>query len=885
MGDSINRTSLIIDVQLGKMKNEAALRSQFKSLVKSLDQDIKAAGGMGPYRESQGISGAKYGNDKQVYTNLKKTAQAKIALAAVDKKVNTDTEKENKRARVQKEKENRLANTANNKAMREEEAYLRSYEKLSNKTRRQQDAQTSAQRKFENSFYGKSQAARAKQDSAIATVSRYKQLKASGDYEGAGKMQGAAMMAMGNGGGNASGLTWGQRWKAGSQAANRGYGKYLLAGMLGGNAGLLGLAAQDSLVARGGAIGGKTGAIISGLGKGIGFGGMALGAAWQGIGLAKSAVGALGINKEMMQDYIDFDNALRLATLNLKAGVGSDEWGKTSQEIQTHQKRVSDKMKNASLLLSTQYGMAGSPTEMADLMRAMSGVGGLSTAQDVINLSGVAAQLSMVSEETSPEEAGRGIMAIYNAAKMVGIKNLGFKDIAASMYRAGALSPAMVSDLTSNASNIAVSMSAGSSLSEALASYMLATYAGYSPAKGSTQLASLQLRKGNVWSKKGYDKMFGISGQELQNLTFVDFVKKLNTQATKEKLATAYNVAGGVNPLTQKPVLNVIDQILQQDFGLRGGSLASIMSKPGGIETWEKFVNLLSDGTQNLDVFNGAVSDISGSLDNKIKSAGNSITGLKMTIWDVLAPWAGRIADNINVGASIIRTKNTPMTDKERSDAAIAQIRKLANIPTADSLYDSQMSQYAGSPLEPFINFGKLVSDIVDKLTKPGAIEGVIKGVMDAINLMIKAAWTLFEVIISIADWMANSFLFGDSNVAAQNDYAEYRWGNTPGKGQLQLGELEPGQKIQVGEAMQAAQWNPRGREMIMNGLDKQVDAWLSDTDATKKNTIATQSSTNAFLWLGLKLIGVIDKLPKGDGGGGKTGTDNDAQAPVKKDT
>lgn len=690
-----------------------------------------------------------------------------------------------------------------------------------------------------------------------ATLQSYQGAIQSGDYLSAIGMQGAAV-ALG-----AKGLTLGQRWKAGAQASGQGYGKYLIAGMVGGNAGLLGTALMDNWVTRGKTIGGTAGRIVSGAGRLVGssmmIGGMTYMAGKAAIGLARKGGDLLGLNQDTMQDYMEFDKALRLATLNLKAGVASTDFGV-----------ISKKFKNAAMSLSTEFGAAGNSTDMANLFRAMSGVGGLSTGQEIIDLSRVAIKLASVSEQTSPEEAGRGIMAISNAAKGVGIKGLSFDMIAASMYKAGAMSPLMVSDLTKNAGNIAVSMAAGSSLSEALSSYMLLTTLGMSSAKAGTQLASFKVRMPATVTNKGFGAALGVSGKELSNMNAMEFITALSNTAVKEKLNTTYGLSQGANPLTAHSVLNDIGLILQDAFGLRGGQYATLLGQtlgdPDSKAALESWITGLTNSGDLLKTFNGAVDEVASSLSNQIAGAGNAIENLKFEIWGVLAPWAGRIGGTAGIAASRARIQNgnlTPSQLKTEQEKLAAMEKNLKN---PQALYDEQMVLYKGTMYEPFIKMGKTVDEWVTKNFNSDTIELFVKNMGSFISTVIDGLAWFAEALMNAADIIVRMPIIGNPDYVALEDKLTGWYGSQDSAKKI-IRKMSPesrktaetiagGMVGTEGDLQLAKIYGNKGAEQeytrIINSENKAIANIISGTikgnSELSKAMVSEQQKTNALL-------------------------------------
>lgn len=747
MGDGITKNiSLVFDANTAAA--DAKLTAFMNRTEAKLRKYYSSQAGSATAAKARRDSG--YGLSTPLETVKQDLIRAGVERAVEERLTKERDTANKKRARVE---ERGLAQNKkiNNAKLRETEAYNRSYYKLSQQSRVAQDR---ADRQFSTAA-AKNAAIQwqdVKQKRAQWKIEdNYKAAIKSGDFRTASRLEGAAIK------GGARPLTPGQRKQAGGRMAGQGaggYGQYVMAYALGGQAGLIGLSMRQEGYKK--------------LGTGLMVGGAIWKAASGTIGLARRGADLLGLNSDTLQNYAEFDKALKLATNNLRAGLGSEQWAALSPGVTDRMRLVDKKLKNAAMSLAAQYGGAGNATDVGNLFRAMSGVGGLrnGVAQDVIDVSRVAMKLSMISEETSPEEAGKGIMAISNAAKAQGIKNLGFDQIAAAMYKAGALSPLMVSDLTKNAGNIAMAMTGGASLSEALGSYMLLTSAGYSGARAGTQLSSLQLRMPTVLRKKGFGKILGISDNELANLGPLGFIKKLTSQANREGLNTTYGITPGDNPLKSKALQNDIAAIIGETFGLRGGQLEAFMATTVGDDEarakFEGWISMLTDSTTLLQDFNGAVRVVSKTTANRMANAQNAIENIKFSIWEVLSPWIGMAGEKAAITLEQTRLNNNlGLSPPERAKAQAVLDERKSLLENPETLRAEQLKEYGGTMFEPFIKLGEVINSLIGKIT-PEGIESFVSTIATFVTGVTTALAGLISVLASAAMAIMNLPFFSD---------------------------------------------------------------------------------------------------------------------------
>lgn len=591
---------------------------------------------------------------------------------------------------------------------------------------------------------------------------------------------------------NAAPITFGQRWKGASQAVSSHYGKYIIAQGLAGNTGMTGMAIADMWKqARLGA--GLNVGMMPGL---IGGGAFALGMGINAVGgayrLGKAGLGAtsnvLGLNQGGIESYIEFDKALRLATNNLMAGVAGTNFGDTMKQF-----------KSAALNFATSFGLGGNASDYANLMRRMSGLGSFKSAGDVILASRSAAQLSAVSEDTSPEESGRALSSIFMALQGSGAikKKLSPEEmskqltgISALMWKAGAMSPIDISDLQKNAGNISSMVAGGASLSEALMSYVFMTGLGFSPAKAGTQMSSIRLRMPTILSKKGYDKILGVSKGELTNMSPFEFIQKLMDK--KGGIKTATGIVNTDNPFTYRSELKNVGLILEEIFGLRGGMFMTLFNKTmeqeGGVDKIKELMIAMGDAKSATKEFATALENMNNSPAARVANAQGALDAFQKSVQGIATQYIGWLAGRATNTAEINRLgaiqsptqmdkemlrarklaedlyrgnrKSSMLTDEERLLLQTNNVSGLSeSLSTVRNLVNAE---YAGGPLQPIndliYQFTTIVSPMVDSAD----------GMKKTIDSIIAIFTTLGGVVVGLADVISNVIAFlgttGDKN-------------------------------------------------------------------------------------------------------------------------
>lgn len=613
-----------------------------------------------------------------------------------------------------------------------------------------------------------------------------------------------------------------QQFGAAWEQSGGGYGKYVLAGLLGGRAGIGGLAlgswgknfqqAYKSQLLPGQI--NLWGNVLGGGARVLGAGALAAGTMYMAgratYGLTTGIGDIFGLNQQGMQSFIEFDKATRLTALNLRAAGYLQDTKSLNEGI----KKIGDTAKN----LSITYGAAGTPTDFGNLMRAAAGMGGVSP-QNIGVLAGIASQLSMISEQTTPEQAVRGIISISNAAKAAGIKNLGYKDIASSMYIAGAQSPAMVSDIVANSSRIAQMMSSGASLSEALTSYMFLTGVGYTPARAATQMASLRVRNPSVLLTKGFDKILGIDRSTLLNMTPMQFLSKLMTKAGKEGLATQYGIQGGENPLLQRKIVNDIDAILSKTWGLRGGEFMSLlsnkMSTEEGRQELDKWMNSIADAAQSTERFDFAVKEINQSLGGRMANAQNAFGLLQMEAQGAFFPFLGNLAERFTIQSTKFRMQQAKdfNPNSEEYQAILSREKELESLDNILKSITGQLPK--DSPFVAVAEFGYKLAKTLEPLVKtPDALKNTIESLINIFT-------TLGGVLLSFGDALVTIIgaLGGEGSKAKSYLYTQAKNAgfNTPEA--LSIYRLSDQEAIQKRKSYEEYVHKPAALESLTFGL------------------------------------------------------------------
>lgn len=618
--------------------------------------------------------------------------------------------------------------------------------------------------------------------------------------------------------------------------ASGGYGKYLMGYMLGGQMGATGIALGGWAKKFG--AGYKSRMVpgqINVAGTLIGGGGRLLGGAMLGAGalvnvgrLASSAykgtANLLGLNQNGLQGFIEFDKALRVAALNMKAGGSNFE---DSMKV----------FRNAAMSMATTYGSAGTATDFVTLMRSMAGLPSLKTPQQVAEAARVAASFSMITEGTSPEMVGKGLVSIQAALVGQGKKGYGLKGIASAMYTSGAMALGDVGEIASNSKRISEFINMGGSLEEALGIYTLLRNIGYTAPTAGTQLSSYKRQS------------IGVAGKVVRAGVVGNADEWIRMSASQQMMALINRAKQeGLNPETS----TAMQQIAVKIFGQKGGAFFQTLTSPENRNALETFIKAMKNAGNSTKVFDDAIQEITDSVGNRVANAKNAFSNIQLESQKAMFPLLGYMAEKFTISSELMRLQQTNGTGTDEYKALLARSKRINAPGYYGTLLGETRGQFSpNSSFQSIVNIGdSLVKAFSPFIEDPGAIKTTFDGIIGAF----KMATGVLQGFMSVLMWGIS--IFGSPESRAKLSIYN-QTGRDPRAWSIP-DEKALGAKNSFISAQGKSLLSGSDFSTDKGGINSFFNSVLGET---APNTISTQKNTTALGILGGKIDSLRESL------------------------